>query len=65
MIYVLLALLPSVTGYLSFVADIVHMWLLFEQMADMENRYLKQLGWKGEGLVSAAQDPFYKGIVQQ
>lgn len=34
------------------------------QMAQMENRFMKQLGWKGEGLVSAAQQPFYKKIVE-
>lgn len=36
-------------------------WLV---MAQMENRVMNMLGWKGEGLVSAAQDPFYKDIVR-
>lgn len=36
-------------------------WLV---MAQMENRLMKQLSWKGEGLVSEVQDPFYRDIVQ-
>lgn len=32
-------------------------------MAQMESRVMKQLGWRGEGLVVAAQEPFYKDII--
>lgn len=36
-------------------------WLV---MAKMENSFLNNLDWRGEGLVAAAQEGIYKDIVQ-
>lgn len=33
-------------------------------MASMENKLLKELGWRGEGLISSVQDSVYRDIVQ-
>lgn len=33
-------------------------------MAQMENRFMRALGWKGEGLVSLAQEQIYRDIVK-